>query len=583
MKRTKIIATIGPTSESVSMLKELITHGVNIARLNFSHGTHDEHLQRINNIRQASAEVGIPVAIMLDTKGPEIRTGTLKENKITLTAGEIVTLTTADIIGDAKRFSINYNNLPNDVSVGSQILLDDGLIALSVIAIDGQEISCRILNTGELSNHKGVNVPNTIVKLPAVTEKDRADIAFGIAQQVDFIAASFIRSAKDVLEIRRILEEAEADIHIIAKIENAQGVENLDEILEAADGLMVARGDMGVEIPAEEVPLVQKKMIAKCNKVGKPVITATQMLDSMIRNPRPTRAEASDVANAIFDGTDAIMLSGETAAGKYPLEAVKTMNNIAQITEKALDYEHLLLQNNHMASLSTTAAIGYATCMTASNLQAAAIITATESGSTARMISRFRPSSPIIAVTSSEKTLRKLILSWGVTPLLGEKVKDTDTMIDNAITASLQSGFIERGDLVVLTAGVPVGIPGTTNLLKVEIVGQMLAKGIGIGNGSLVGFAKKVIDATEADKITEGDILVTYNTDADLVAAMQKADAIITEEAGLTSHGAIVALSLGKPIIVGATDIMAKVSDNDVLTLDFTSGIIYEGHVRLHS
>ena len=583
MKRTKIIATIGPTSESVSMLKELITHGVNIARLNFSHGTHDEHLQRINNIRQASAEVGIPVAIMLDTKGPEIRTGTLKENKITLTAGEIVTLTTADIIGDAKRFSINYNNLPNDVSVGSQILLDDGLIALSVIAIDGQEISCRILNTGELSNHKGVNVPNTIVKLPAVTEKDRADIAFGIAQQVDFIAASFIRSAKDVLEIRRILEEAEADIHIIAKIENAQGVENLDEILEAADGLMVARGDMGVEIPAEEVPLVQKKMIAKCNKVGKPVITATQMLDSMIRNPRPTRAEASDVANAIFDGTDAIMLSGETAAGKYPLEAVKTMNNIAQITEKALNYEHLLLQNNHMASLSTTAAIGYATCMTASNLQAAAIITATESGSTARMISRFRPSSPIIAVTSSEKTLRKLILSWGVTPLLGEKVKDTDTMIDNAITASLQSGFIERGDLVVLTAGVPVGIPGTTNLLKVEIVGQMLAKGIGIGNGSLVGFAKKVIDATEADKITEGDILVTYNTDADLVAAMQKADAIITEEAGLTSHGAIVALSLGKPIIVGATDIMAKVSDNDVLTLDFTSGIIYEGHVRLHS
>lgn len=583
MKRTKIIATIGPTSESVSMLKELITHGMNIARLNFSHGTHDEHLQRINNIRQASAEVGIPVAIMLDTKGPEIRTGTLKENKITLTAGEIVTLTTADIIGDAKRFSINYNNLPNDVSVGSQILLDDGLIALSVIAIDGQEISCRILNTGELSNHKGVNVPNTIVKLPAVTEKDRADIAFGIAQQVDFIAASFIRSAKDVLEIRRILEEAEADIHIIAKIENAQGVENLDEILEAADGLMVARGDMGVEIPAEEVPLVQKKMIAKCNKVGKPVITATQMLDSMIRNPRPTRAEASDVANAIFDGTDAIMLSGETAAGKYPLEAVKTMNNIAQITEKALDYEHLLLQNNHMASLSTTAAIGYATCMTASNLQAAAIITATESGSTARMISRFRPSSPIIAVTSSEKTLRKLILSWGVTPLLGEKVKDTDTMIDNAITASLQSGFIERGDLVVLTAGVPVGIPGTTNLLKVEIVGQMLAKGIGIGNGSLVGFAKKVIDATEADKITEGDILVTYNTDADLVAAMQKADAIITEEAGLTSHGAIVALSLGKPIIVGATDIMAKVSDNDVLTLDFTSGIIYEGHVRLHS
>ncbi len=583
MKRTKIIATIGPTSESVSMLKELITHGMNIARLNFSHGTHDEHLQRINNIRQASAEVGIPVAIMLDTKGPEIRTGTLKENKITLTAGEIVTLTTADIIGDAKRFSINYNNLPNDVSVGSQILLDDGLIALSVIAIDGQEISCRILNTGELSNHKGVNVPNTIVKLPAVTEKDRADIAFGIAQQVDFIAASFIRSAKDVLEIRRILEEAEADIHIIAKIENAQGVENLDEILEAADGLMVARGDMGVEIPAEEVPLVQKKMIAKCNKVGKPVITATQMLDSMIRNPRPTRAEASDVANAIFDGTDAIMLSGETAAGKYPLEAVKTMNNIAQITEKALNYEHLLLQNNHMASLSTTAAIGYATCMTASNLQAAAIITATESGSTARMISRFRPSSPIIAVTSSEKTLRKLILSWGVTPLLGEKVKDTDTMIDNAITASLQSGFIERGDLVVLTAGVPVGIPGTTNLLKVEIVGQMLAKGIGIGNGSLVGFAKKVIDATEADKITEGDILVTYNTDADLVAAMQKADAIITEEAGLTSHGAIVALSLGKPIIVGATDIMAKVSDNDVLTLDFTSGIIYEGHVRLHS
>lgn len=581
MKRTKIVCTIGPASESVETLCTMLQAGMNVARLNFSHGSHEEHAQRIRNIRQASNKCDIPVAIMLDTKGPEIRTGNFKDGRVTLIAGQTVTLTTEMIEGDAQRFSVNYNRLAQEINPGDVILLDDGLIAMTVESAVGTEIVCQVQNTGEVSNHKGVNIPNVPIGLPAVTDKDRADILFGIEQGVDFIAASFIRSASDVLEIRKILEEHHAHMHIISKIENQQGVDNLDEILALSDGLMVARGDLGVEIPAEQVPLVQKEMIAKCNLAGKPVITATQMLDSMMRNPRPTRAEASDVANAIFDGTDAVMLSGETAAGKYPLESVKTMTNIARMTETALDYAHLLNEKGLSAGHSTTAAIGYATCTTARNLEAAAIITATESGSTARMVSKFRPETPIIAITHNDDTQRKLLLNWGVLPLLGRKASNTDELIDQCIQIALQHGDIQRGDLVVLTAGVPVGIPGTTNLLKVEVVSSILAKGVGIGQQSVVGQVKLVHDAVDLEALQEEDILVAISTDAGMIDAIGRCRAIITEEAGLTSHAAIVGMNLGKPVFVGAAGIMEQLKDGDWVTIDFRRGVIYSGQAQV--
>jgi pyruvate kinase len=582
MRRTKIVCTIGPASESVEMLCKIIESGMNVARLNFSHGSHEEHGQRIRNIREAIKVTNKQVAIMLDTKGPEIRTGLLKEGKITLEAGKEITLTTEEISGDENRLSVNYSGLPQDVQPGNTILIDDGLVALEVLKIEGTEIHCKILNGGEISNRKGVNVPGVNINLPAVTEKDISDIKFGIEQGVDFIAASFIRSASDVLEIKKILEEHNADIHIISKIENKQGVDNLDEILEVSDGLMVARGDLGVEIPTEEVPLIQKLMIEKCNKAGKPVITATQMLDSMIRNPRPTRAEASDVANAILDGTDAIMLSGETANGKYPVEAVQTMARIAIKTESALDYDNLVHTRGKSTRQTTTDAISYATCTTAHNLGAAAIITATESGSTARMVSKYRPKSPIIAVTPRAKTLRKLMLMWGVKPVFAPITEGTDSLIEQSINVSLEEGLIKNGDLVVITAGVPVGIPGTTNLLKVEVVGQVLAQGAGIGRNSVVGTVQVAKSAKQAiTEIKADEILVVQSTDAEYVPAMEKAAAVITEEGGLTSHAAIVCLNLGKPVIVGVENATEKLPTGTLITLDVERGLIYRGRTKV--
>ncbi|MFZ7104667.1 MAG: pyruvate kinase [Peptococcaceae bacterium] len=582
MRRTKIVCTIGPASESVEQLCQLIDAGMNVARLNFSHGTHEEHGQRIANVREAVKRTGKPVAIMLDTKGPEIRTGILKEGKITLETGKKVILTTEEFAGDQEKIHINYRGLPRDVREGKRILLDDGLIALLVLKVEGTEIHCEILNGGELSNRKGVNVPGVDINLPAVTEKDIADIKFGIRQDVDFIAASFIRSAGDVLEIRKILEDSKTDIHIISKIENHQGVDNLAEILEVSDGLMVARGDLGVEIPAEEVPLIQKIMIEKCNRAGKPVITATQMLDSMIRNPRPTRAEASDVANAILDGTDAIMLSGETAAGKYPLESVKTMARIAERTETAIKHESIVALRGIVTRQTTTDAISHATCTTAHNLGAAAIITATESGSTARMVSKYRPKSPIIAVTPRAAAQRKLLLVWGVEPIYAPETEGTDAMIEQSINAALQHKLIKNGDLIVITAGVPVGVPGTTNLLKVEVVGQILAQGTGIGRGSVVGTTQVVISAEQAVTETRSDeILVVQGTDADYVPAMQRAAAVITEEGGLTSHAAIVCLSLGKPVLVGVEKATEKLPTGTLITLDVARGVIYRGRSKV--
>lgn len=468
MRKTKIVCTIGPSSESLENIKKLILAGMNVARLNFSHGDYEEHGGRIKNIRQASEELGKSVAILLDTKGPEIRTGKLKEEPIELEQDEFITLTTEEILGDKDRLSVTYSDLTGDVEVGSTILIDDGLIGLSVVEIQGTEIKCRIVNGGTIKSKKGVNVPGVNISLPGITEKDANDIKFGIESGVDFIAASFVRKASDVLEIRQLLEKNNAaHIQIISKIENQQGIDNLDEILEVSDGLMVARGDLGVEIPAEDVPLAQKRMIEKCNIAGKPVITATQMLDSMQRNPRPTRAEASDVANAIFDGTDAIMLSGETAAGKYPVESVETMSRIAEKAESALEYREIFIKQSNAQQTTVTEAISQSVANSALELNAKAIITSTETGYTARMVSKYRPKAPIIAVTTEDQTMRRLALNWGVTPVKGTLATSTDEMFDYAMKGGLDSGLVKEGDLVVITAGVPLGRSGSTNLIKI--------------------------------------------------------------------------------------------------------------------
>ncbi|MEC2078156.1 pyruvate kinase [Metabacillus fastidiosus] len=585
MRKTKIVCTIGPASESYEKLSELMEAGMNVARLNFSHGDFEEHGSRIENIRKAAAKLNKNVAILLDTKGPEIRTHTMKDGAIELEAGSEVIVSMKEVIGTTEKFSITYEGLIDDVHIGSTILLDDGLIGLEVIGVDhaNNEIKTKILNSGTLKNKKGVNVPGVSVKLPGITEKDAQDIVFGIQQDVDFIAASFVRRASDVLEIRELLEEHGAgQIQIIPKIENQEGVDNINEILEVSDGLMVARGDLGVEIPAEEVPLVQKELIRKCNELGKPVITATQMLDSMQRNPRPTRAEASDVANAIFDGTDAIMLSGETAAGNYPVEAVQTMNNIAARAEQALDFKRILSKQSEQAGKTITDAIGQSVAHTALNLGVAAIVTPTESGHTARMISKYRTKSPIVAVTSSESVSRKLALVWGVYPRNGQRANSTDEMVEQAVQEAINSGVVKHGDLVVITAGVPVNESGTTNMMKVHVIGDVIAKGQGIGQKTAYGKVVVASNGTDAaEKMTEGAILVSQSTDRDMISSLEKAAALITEEGGLTSHAAVVGLSLGIPVIVGVDGATAILKDGQEITVDSVRGVVYNGHASV--
>ncbi|MFD2370018.1 pyruvate kinase [Brevibacillus sp. GCM10020057] len=582
LRKAKIVCTIGPASESVETLKKLIHAGMNVARLNFSHGSHEEHAARIANIRKASEETGKPVAILLDTKGPEIRTGTLATDSVELAEGNTIVLTTEEVAGTAERVSITYAELPQDVAPGDTILIDDGLIGLTVQEVRGNDIVCLIKNGGTLKSKKGVNVPGVKINLPGITEKDAQDIEFGIEQQVDFIAASFVRKASDILEIRTILERHNAHIDIIAKIENQEGVDNVDEILAVSDGIMVARGDLGVEIPAEEVPLVQKMLIKKCNELAKPVITATQMLDSMQRNPRPTRAEASDVANAIFDGTDAIMLSGETAAGKYPVESVETMDRIAVRAEQELNYREILYAQAQQKQVTITDAISQAVSNAALDLNAAAIITATESGHTARMVSKFRPKAPIVAVTPHANVIRRMALINGVYPVLGEMANTTDEMLDNSVQKALDAGFVRHGDLVVITAGVPVREVGTTNLMKIHLIGDVIAKGQGIGRKAVTG---KVVIARSAEealaKTEKGSVLVTIGTDSDMIEAFQKAAAVITEEGGLTSHAAIVGLNLGVPVIVGVALATELLKDGQVVTVDSERGNIYSGHARV--
>ncbi|CAM4188102.1 pyruvate kinase [Paenibacillus endophyticus] len=583
MRKTKIVCTIGPSSESLENTKKLIHAGMNVARLNFSHGDFEEHGNRIKNIRLANAELGTSVAVLLDTKGPEIRLGKLKEEPIELNQGDTITLTTEEILGDRNRVPITYNNLPNDVSIGSTILIDDGLIGLTVEEVKGTEILCRIVNSGPIKSKKGVNVPGVKISLPGITEKDANDIVFGIEQGVDFIAASFVRKASDVLEIRELLERHNAGhIQIISKIENQEGVDNLDEILEVSDGLMVARGDLGVEIPAEEVPLVQKNMIKKGNRVGKPVITATQMLDSMQRNPRPTRAEASDVANAIFDGTDAIMLSGETAAGRYPTESVQTMARIAERAEAALEYREMFTKQANAQQTSVTEAISQAVANSALDLRAKAIITSTQSGFTARMVSKYKPKAPIIAVTTDEKVLRRLSLIWGVFAVLGPDADTTDEMFENAVKGGMSTGFLNLGDTVVITAGVPVGRAGTTNLIKIHHIGELLAQGQGIGSQTAIG--KIVVARTPEEaiaKTTQGSILVTVSTDKEYMPAFEKAGAVITEQGGITSHAAVVGLNLGIPVILGIANATELLKDGMEVTIYGETGVVYHGQSKV--
>ena len=580
-KKTKIVCTLGPASQSEETLTKLIENGLNVCRFNFSHGSHEEHKGRMDVVKKVREQLKKPVAILLDTKGPEIRTGNFADPEVFLEEGSKFTITMSDVVGTKEICTVSYKGLANDVVKGDLILIDDGLVGLRVEEVAGEEIHCVVENSGIVKNHKGVNVPGVKINLPALTPKDISDIEFGITQGIDFIAASFVRKASDVLAIREVLENNNAtDIQIISKIENQEGVDNLDEILQVSDGLMVARGDLGVEIPTEEMPIVQKEMIKKCNELGKPVITATQMLDSMIRNPRPTRAEVTDVANAIYDGTDAIMLSGETAAGKYPVEAVKTMAAIAKRIEETLDYDNIL-RSKGLNNTNVTDAISYATCTTAKSLSASGIVTSTSSGHTARMVSKFRPNTPIIAATPNEKTSRQLSLSWGVYTVNCQQAGNTDDLIDNSIDASKREGFIHDGELVVITAGVPTGVSGTTNLIKVHVVSEEICQGIGIGRTTVEGNVRFVKSGEVCENFNEGDILVTNMTDKEMNPYIEKAAAIVTEDGGMTSHAAIVGINLGKPVIVSATNILSSVENGELITVDTTRGAVYRGSSRV--
>ena len=585
MRKTKIVCTIGPASESPEVLEELMIAGMNVARLNFSHGTHEEHAIRIATIRDVANKLNKNIGILLDTKGPEIRTHSMQNGEVHLKSGQVIDISMKEVLGDETCFSVTYDRLVYDVKQNDIILLDDGLIELRVLATDTEKglIHTIVENAGILKDKKGVNVPGVSVKLPGITDKDAQDILFGIEQGVDFIAASFVRTAKDVLEIRELLEQnGGGHIQIIPKIENREGVENIDEIIEVSDGLMVARGDLGVEIPAEEVPLVQKTLIKKCNLVGKPVITATQMLDSMQRNPRPTRAEASDVANAIIDGTDAIMLSGETAAGMYPVESVKTMNKIAMFTENSLDYRSIVQTRSREKGTTMTEALSQAVSYTSINLGVKAVLAPTASGTTAKMIAKYRPGVPIVAVTDSRSTAQKLTLVWGVIPIVTHKVTSTDEILELSVDESLKYGYVNHGDVVIITAGVPVGESGTTNLMKVHVIGDLLARGQGVGKQSVVGKAIVVKNAEEAFAYnTEGCILVTVGTDREMMPIIENCAGIITEEGGLTSHAAVVGLSLGIPVIVGVNEATTLIRHGQEITMDAETGVIYKGHASV--
>ena len=579
-RKTKIICTLGPASESEQMIRELMLAGMNVARLNFSHGTHEEQKGKIELVKKVREELKLPVALLLDTKGPEIRTRDVEGGRIELKKGQSFVLTTEEILGNEGRVSITYPDLVKDVKPGNAILIDDGLIELEVNQVTEKDIYCAVKTGGFVSNKKGINVPGVSLNMPFISEKDYDDIVFGIEEGFDFIAASFTRSGDDILKIRKILEERSCHhIKIIAKIENLQGVENIDEILRVSDGIMIARGDMGVEIPLEEVPVIQKKLILKSLEIGKPVITATQMLDSMMKNPRPTRAETSDVSNAIYQGTGAIMLSGETASGQYPVEAVKTMDRIAVRTEEDIDYDYRFKRRSIMDKPDITNAVSHATCTTAADLKASAIITVSKSGRTVGMISRYRPSCTIIGCCMDDYVCRQLNLYWGVEPLLLEREDNAETLFNRAVEAAEHAGLVMRGDLTVLTAGVPLGITGTTNLIKVQVAGRILVTGQGITRKKVCGPLCVARDAEELKKnYHAGDIIVVSETTNEMMPELKTALALVTEQEGSNSHGAIVGLTLDIPVIAGAKQAVDILKNGAVVTVDAETGAVSGSH-----
>ena len=580
MRKTKIICTLGPSTDKDGVLRELIANGMNVARFNFSHGSHEEHKGRLDLLKSLREELGKPVAALLDTKGPEIRLKDFKNGTEMLEAGQTFTLTTRDVEGTKEICSITYKDLPQDVAPGGTIMLDDGLIKLQIQTVNDTDIVCTVLNNGKIKNKKGVNVPGVHLSMPYMSQRDKDDIIFGIEQGFDFIAASFVRTAQDVYEIRNLLNEYDSNIRIIAKIENREGVNNIDSILAAADAVMVARGDLGVEIDFTELPGIQKNIIERSFSFGKPIVTATQMLDSMMVNPRPTRAEISDVANAIYDGTSAIMLSGETAAGAYPVEALKTMSAIAERTETENHARVEYLTEATNGKISVSDATAHAACLTAKDVNAAAIVTVSESGTTARLLSKYRPQQPIIACVMKEQVQRQLSLSWGITSLMMPLAHSTDELIEMSTALAKENGFLHNGELAVVTAGVPVGISGTTNMIKIHMVGNCLATGVGVGpenaevsNATGKACVCRTLDEVRA-KFRPGMVLVVPSTSNEMLNYVRDAAALVVEEPGLNSHAAIVGKALLKPTVVGAVGATSHIRDGLMIAVDCAHGSV---------
>ena len=577
MRKTKIICTLGPSTDKDGVLRELVANGMNVARFNFSHGSYEEHKGRLDMLKAIRAELNKPVAALLDTKGPEIRLKEFKNGVEMLEAGQTFTLTTREVEGTKEICSVTYKDLPQDVQPGGTIMLDDGLIMLHIEQVTDTDIICTVLNSGKIKTKKGVNVPGVHLSMPYLSQKDREDIIFGVQNGFDFIAASFVRTAQDVYDIRNLLNEYDSNIRIIAKIENREGVNNIDSILSAADAVMVARGDLGVEIDFTELPGIQKDIIDRSFSFGKPIVTATQMLDSMMVNPRPTRAEISDVANAIYDGTSAIMLSGETAAGDYPVEALKTMSAIAERTENE---EHYRAQRHAEIQISVSDATAHAACLTAKDVNAAAIVTVSESGNTARLLSKYRPKQPIIACVMDEQVQRQLSLSWGITSLLMGPAHSTDELIEMSTALAEKNGYLHNGELAVVTAGVPVGVSGTTNMIKIHMIGNCLATGVGVGpEGAALANATgkacvcRTLEEVKA-KFRPGMVLVVPSTTNEMLGYVRDAAALVVEEPGLNSHAAIVGNSLLKPTIVGAAGACSHIRDGLDIAVDCAHGSV---------
>ena len=574
MRKTKIVCTMGPSTDKPGILRQLMENGMNVARFNFSHGDYEEHKGRYDKVRALSKELDLPIACMLDTKGPEIRLGEFKNGVEKLTTGQKFTLTSRSVEGTNEICSVTYKELPHDVKPGGRIMLDDGLIELRIDEVGDTDIVCTVCNDGIIKTKKGVNVPGVHLSMPYMSQRDTSDILFGVEQGFDLISASFARNAQDIMDIRHILDEHNSKIRIIAKIENQEGIDNIDEILTVADGIMVARGDMGVEIDFAEIPAIQKHLIDRAMSAGKICITATQMLDSMIVNPRPTRAEITDVANAIYDGTSAIMLSGETAAGRYPVEAVKTMDAIARKTESSIDCSRVAVLPAH-THLSVTAATAHAACTTAEDIGADAILTVSQGGITAQMVSRFRPEATVVALLLDPQIRRQMALYWGLMPIMMKRAENSDELVHSAVETAQRAGLVKHGDLVVITAGVPVGVSGTTNMIRIEQVGGALVNGTGIGDGTVSGPLCVCRTPEEVPhKFRTGDVLVVPYTNNDLLPYMKEAAAVISEEISPEGHTATVGLLLHKPVIIGAVHATRRLSDGVQVSVDCARGIV---------